>query len=67
MKLNVHRVGLRNIKTALAVTVCMIIFQFLGRENAFYACIAAVICMKDTVSSSFTMGNIWYVNYIYYD
>lgn len=56
MKLNVHRVGLRNIKTALAVTVCMIIFQFLGRENAFYACIAAVICMKDTVSSSFTMG-----------
>ncbi|MGG7079110.1 FUSC family protein [Clostridium sardiniense] len=56
MKLNVHRVGLRNIKTALAVTVCMVIFQLIGRENAFYACIAAVICMKDTVSSSFTMG-----------
>lgn len=56
MKLNIHRVGLRNIKTALAVTVCMIIFHLIGRENAFYACIAAVICMKDTVSSSFTMG-----------
>lgn len=56
MKLNIHRVGLRNIKTALAVTVCMVIFNFIGRENAFYACIAAVICMKDTVSSSFAMG-----------
>lgn len=56
MKLNVHRIGLRNIKTALAVTICMVIFQVIGRENAFYACIAAVICMKDTVSSSFSMG-----------
>ena len=56
MKLNVHRIGLRNIKTALAVAICMVIFQVIGRENAFYACIAAVICMKDTVSSSFTMG-----------
>lgn len=56
MKLNIHKVGLRNIKTALAVMICMVIFQIIGRENPFYACIAAVICMKDTVSSSFTMG-----------
>lgn len=56
MKLNIHKVGFRNIKTALAVMICMLIFQAIGRENPFYACIAAVICMKDTVSSSFTMG-----------
>ncbi len=56
MKLNLPKIGLRNIKTALAVTTCMVIFNIFGRENAFYACIAAVICMKDTVSSSFAMG-----------
>lgn len=56
MKLTFHKIGLRNIKTALAVVICMLIFKFIGGENPFYACIAAVICMKDTVSSSFTMG-----------
>lgn len=34
----------------------MIIFQFFNRENAFFACIAAVFCMRDTVSSSVEMG-----------
>ncbi|ENZ00402.1 FUSC family protein [Clostridium thermobutyricum] len=56
MKLNFHKIGLRNIKTALSVVICMVIFSAIGDENPFYACIAAVICMKDTVSSSFTMG-----------
>ncbi len=48
--------GLRNIKTALSVTLCMVIFNIIRRENAFFACIAAVFCMKDTVSSSINMG-----------
>ncbi|MGL4847896.1 MAG: FUSC family protein [Clostridium sp.] len=56
MKLNFHKIGLRNIKTALAVVICMLIFKVVGDENPFYACIAAVICMKDTVSNSFKMG-----------
>ncbi|MDO5517240.1 MAG: aromatic acid exporter family protein [Clostridium sp.] len=50
------RIGLRNIKTALSVTLCMIIFDIINRDNAFFACIAAVFCMKDTVSSSISMG-----------
>lgn len=50
------KIGLRNIKTGLAVTSCMIIFNLIGRDNPFFACIAAVFCMKDTVSSSIHMG-----------
>lgn len=50
------KIGLRNIKTALAVSLCMIVFQIINRENPFFACIAAVFCMKDTVSSSVSMG-----------
>ena len=50
------KIGLRNIKTALAVSLCMIIFQLINRENPFFACIAAVFCMRDTVSSSVSMG-----------
>ncbi|MGG7179093.1 FUSC family protein [Clostridium paraputrificum] len=55
-KIELPKIGLRNIKTALAVFICMILFQLSGGKNPFYACIAAVICMKDTVESTFTMG-----------
>ena len=50
------KLGLRNIKTALAVTLCMIVFNLIHRDNPFFACIASVFCMKDTVSNSIHMG-----------
>lgn len=53
---NFPKIGLRNIKTAMAVSLCMILFQLINRDNPFFACIAAVFCMKDTVSSSVSMG-----------
>lgn len=53
---NIPKIGLRNLKTALAVFCCMILFNLLNRDNSFYACISAVICMKDTVENSLTMG-----------
>lgn len=55
-KLELPKVGLRNIKTALAVFICMTLFQILDRESAFFACIAAVVCMKDTIESSYSIG-----------
>ena len=66
-KLELPNIGLRNLKTALAVFICIIIFNnfqldtFLPNGSAsvnspLYACIAAVICMKDTVESSLSMG-----------
>ncbi|WP_294393272.1 aromatic acid exporter family protein [uncultured Clostridium sp.] len=43
-------------KTSVAVCLCMIVFNLIHRENPFFACIAAVFCMKDTVSNSIHMG-----------
>lgn len=49
-------IGLRNIKTAISVFICILLFQIIGRENPFYACIAAVICMGTSIDSSVTTG-----------
>lgn len=54
---NLPKIGLRNIKTALAVFLCMVLFPLVSKDsNPFYACIAAVICMKDTVPNTFKIG-----------
>ena len=50
------KLGLRNIKTAISVTLCIIVFNLINRDDPFFACIAAVFCMKDTVSNSIHMG-----------
>ena len=56
-KINLPKVGLRNIKTALAVFICIIVFPLFNEDsNPFYACIAAVICMKDTIPNTFKIG-----------
>lgn len=57
----IPRIGLRNIKTSLAVFICLIIYKFvLGNlmtpSDALYACVAAVISMKDTVGNSVIYG-----------
>lgn len=43
--------GSRNIKTGLAVLICLLFWQ-----NSLFAAIAAVICMQDTVENSFKIG-----------
>ena len=55
-KLELPKVGHRNMKTALAVFICMVLFEILDRESGFFACIAAVVCMKDTVENSYSIG-----------
>lgn len=50
------RIGMRNIKTALSVFLCLLIFEAIHRENSFYACIAAVICMQPTLDNTFKKG-----------
>ncbi len=47
---------MRTIKTALAVTLCIIISKLFNVTTAFYACIAAVISMENTVSYSYRAG-----------
>lgn len=50
------KIGMRNIKTALSVIICILILKLLGRHYPFYACIASAICLQDTVKNSYKMG-----------
>jgi uncharacterized membrane protein YgaE (UPF0421/DUF939 family) len=51
-----QKIGMRNIKTAISVFLCMFILNFFQNISPFYACIAAVITMQGTVHGSFTSG-----------
>lgn len=55
-KIKLPKIGMRNIKTAVSVFFCLIIFYTIDRENAFYACIASVICMQNTVDNTIKTG-----------
>jgi len=60
--MSLTKVGMRTVKTAVAVTVCYLLFlpitahPVLGSyvNGPFYACIAAIICMQKSVRE--TMG-----------
>lgn len=68
MKLEIPKVGMRTIKTAVAVFVCFLIFlpfwvyvptgenDPLQHIGPFYACIAAIICMQSSVEQSVRQG-----------
>lgn len=51
-----YKPGLRAVKTALAVLLCLLSSQLLGRSYAFYSCIAAVVCMQPTAEKSLHAG-----------
>lgn len=48
-------VGMRNIKTALAIFLCLLLYQFIP-GNASYASIAALIAMQSTLEESLEQG-----------
>lgn len=51
------KIGMRNLKTAIAVFICIIITRVLNiADSPFYACIAAVICMQSSVFQTFKAG-----------
>ncbi len=58
------KVGMRTVKTAVAVAACFFLFfplRFLeggadGLLSPFYACIAAVICMQSSIEQSVRQG-----------
>ncbi|MBW9148259.1 FUSC family protein [Clostridium sp. CM028] len=51
-----QKIGMRNIKTAISVFLCIIILRAFHNTFPFYACIAAVITMQSAVHDSFTAG-----------
>lgn len=50
------KIGFRNIKTAIAVFLSLIVSKMLKLEYSFYAVIAAIIAMESTISRSFISG-----------
>ena len=50
------KIGMRNVKTPLAVFLCVVIFQILNMGSSFYAAIAAIISMQSSVLDSFKTG-----------
>ncbi|AOY75356.1 hypothetical protein BJL90_05245 [Clostridium formicaceticum] len=50
------KIGLRTIKTGIAVTVSLVISNMLRIESPFFAAIAAIIAMQPTVSDSWKTG-----------
>ncbi len=50
------KIGMRNIKTALSVGICILFFQFLGVSDGIQAAIAAIICMKSSLQNSLQTG-----------
>ena len=55
--LNLHyKIGLRALKTALAVFLCLIADRLRGGRDAFYSAIAAIICIQPTPEQSKMTG-----------
>ncbi len=51
-----YKIGMRNVKTALSVGVCLLFFQMLGIGDGLQASITAVICMKSSLQNSIQTG-----------
>lgn len=51
-----YKIGMRNIKTAFAVGVCLIVFQIIGISDGIQASITSIICMKSSYQNSLTTG-----------
>lgn len=55
MAVKIPKLGMRNIKTAISVVLCIFVLQLLEMDP-FFACIAAVVTMQTTVDVSFRAG-----------
>lgn len=51
-----YKIGLRAIKTAIAVSICMMMTYITKRDEAFIAAFAAIICMQPTYNQTFKSG-----------
>ncbi len=51
-----YKLGLRAIKTSIAVFICMVLSSVLHRPDDFFAAIAAIICMQQTYDETFETG-----------
>lgn len=50
------KIGLRTLKTAIAVAICMIISHLIARDTPVLSCLAAVYCMRTNTSTTMRFG-----------
>ncbi len=51
-----YKIGLRAVKTAIAVSICAFISMIFGREDVFCGAIATIICMQPTYNRTLKTG-----------
>lgn len=51
-----YRLGLRAIKTSIAVLICILLSIILKRSDMFFSSIATVICMRQTYPETYDAG-----------
>ena len=56
IEVNEMKIGLRTIKTAIAVTLCVIIANIFDLEYPFFMGMTAIISMDKTMTNSLKMG-----------
>ncbi len=56
LNIKFKKIGMRNIKTAIAVCISILISEILNMEYPFYAAIASVISMQGSVEGSLKAG-----------
>ncbi|WP_138493817.1 FUSC family protein [Paenibacillus pinistramenti] len=49
-------IGLRNIKTGISICICVILAYLFHFDSPFYAAIATIISMENSITNSFTAG-----------
>lgn len=51
------RLGMRTLKTAIAVMLCILLFQFSHRGSPMIACLAAVFSLRQDLNTSLSLEN----------
>ncbi|MDD4571216.1 MAG: aromatic acid exporter family protein [Clostridia bacterium] len=49
-------IGMRNIKTAIAVFICCLLYSIIGANGVMLAAISAILCMQATIDKSVDVG-----------
>ncbi|QQP69676.1 FUSC family protein [Carnobacterium sp. CS13] len=51
-----YRLGMRTIKTALAVAICILVFHFFDRGAPMIACLSAIYALRENWKTSYAFG-----------
>ena len=55
--LKLPKIGMRMMKSAIAVWICLLVNQFRQEEGiVFYSCIAAILCIQSETAQSYRVG-----------